>query len=86
MNSNEETLKKLRDDFDRLFIKHQEDIKEIKLQHDKERLIKLKLEMERQKIIEHESDHNIGEIVRQFKLKISKENLFMDDITREELK
>jgi hypothetical protein len=86
MNSNEETLKKLRDDFDRLFIKHQEDIKEAKLQHDKERLIKLQLEMERQKIIEHESDKNVGEIVRRLKLKISKENLFMDDITREELK
>jgi hypothetical protein len=86
MNSNEETLKKLRDDFDRLFIKHQEDIKKAKLQHDKERLIKLQLEMERRKIVEHESDKNIGEIVRKLKIKISRENLFMDDITREELK
>ena len=43
-------------------------------------------ELERQKIIEHESNKNMGDIIARLKLKISRDNLFMDDITREELK
>ena len=40
----------------------------------------------RQEQIRHDSDIQIGQIVARLKLKISKENLFMDDITREELR
>ena len=40
----------------------------------------------RRKRIIHESDKQIGEVVRCLKIKISRENLFMDDVTREELK
>lgn len=40
----------------------------------------------RRKRIEHESDHNIGEIVKKLKIPIARDNLFMDDITREELR
>ena len=40
----------------------------------------------RRKQLLHESDKQIGEVVRRLKIKISRENLFMDDITREELK
>lgn len=40
----------------------------------------------RRERILHESDKQIGQIVARLKLKISKENLFMDNITREELR
>lgn len=47
---------------------------------------KLEIEALRQRKIQHESDKNIGRIVAQLKIKIARDNLFMDDITREELK
>jgi hypothetical protein len=43
-------------------------------------------ELKRRKQLLHESDKQIGEVVRRLKIKISRENLFMDDVTREELK
>ena len=45
-----------------------------------------KEELKRQKRIEHDSDYNMGRIAIRLKLKVSRDNLFMDDITREELK
>lgn len=80
--SNEE-LKKILDNFDKHFNKKEEDEQSIR---NETRFNKLKLDMERHKRIIHESDKQIGEVVRRLKIKISRENLFMDDVTREELK
>lgn len=43
-------------------------------------------ELNYRKQLLHESDKQIGEVVRRLKIKISRDNLFMDDVTREELK
>ena len=67
------------DKFEKGFFERRDD-------RDRARFSKLKSEIDRQKRIEHDSDYNMGRIAIRLKLKISRENLFMDDITREELK
>lgn len=72
MKMSKDELKKILDNFDKTFNTKYENTKEEELNYRKQLL--------------HESDKQIGEVVRRLKIKISRENLFMDDITREELK
>ena len=72
MKMSKDELKKILDNFDKTFNTKYENTKEEELNYRKQLL--------------HESDKQIGEVVRRLKIKISRENLFMDDIIREELK